>query len=43
MVNTLLLFTFFSAGKDLTAYFETCHKDEKEILKKLRIVGTIIE
>ena len=32
-----------SAGKDLTAYFETCHKDEKDILKKLRIVGTIIE
>ena len=32
-----------SAGRDLTAYFETCHKDEKDILKKLRIVGTIIE
>lgn len=32
-----------SAGKDLTAYFETCHKDEKDILKKLRIVGRIIE
>lgn len=32
-----------SAGRDLTEYFETCHKDEKDILKKLRIVGTIIE
>ena len=32
-----------SAGNDLTEYFETCHKDEKDILKKLRIVGTIIE
>ena len=32
-----------SAGKDLTEYFETCHKDEKDILKELRIVGTIIE
>ena len=32
-----------SAGRDLTAYFETCHKYEKVILKKLRIVGTIIE
>ena len=30
-----------SAGRDLTEYFETCHKDEKDILKKLRIVGTI--
>ena len=32
-----------SAGKDLTAYFETCHKDEKYILKKLKVVGKIIK
>lgn len=32
-----------SAGKDLTEYFKTCHKNETDILKKLRIVGTIIE
>lgn len=30
-----------SAGKDLSEYFKTCHKNELEILKKLRIVGTI--
>lgn len=29
------------AGKDLTEYFNTCHKNEKEILKKLKVVGTI--
>ena len=29
------------AGRDLTEYFNTCHKDEKYILNKLRIVGTI--
>lgn len=29
------------AGRDLTGYFNTCHKDEKHILNKLRIVGTI--
>ncbi|WP_196001089.1 cytochrome b5 domain-containing protein [Clostridium sp. 1001271B_151109_B4] len=29
------------AGRDLTEYFNTCHKDEKNILNKLRIVGTI--
>ena len=28
-----------SAGKDLSEYFKTCHKNELEILKKLRIVG----
>ena len=32
-----------SAGKDLTEYFKTCHKNENDILKKLRIVGAIIE
>ena len=32
-----------TAGKDLTEYFKTCHKNEQEILKKLRIVGTIKE
>lgn len=30
-----------SAGRDLSEYFKTCHKNELEILKKLRIVGTI--
>ena len=32
-----------TAGKDLTEYFKTCHKNETDILKKLRIVGTIVE
>ena len=32
-----------TAGKDLTEYFNTCHKNETDILKKLRIVGTIVE
>lgn len=32
-----------TAGKDLTEYFKTCHKNEADILKKLRIVGTIVE
>lgn len=32
-----------AAGKDLTEYFKTCHKNEADILKKLRIVGTIVE
>ena len=32
-----------SAGRELTDYFKTCHKEELDILKKLRIVGTIIE
>ena len=32
-----------TVGKDLTEYFKTCHKNETDILKKLRIVGTIVE
>lgn len=32
-----------TAGKDLTEYFKTCHKNETDILKKLCIVGTIVE
>lgn len=31
------------AGKDLSEYFNSCHKGEKEILNKLRVVGKIIE
>lgn len=30
-----------SAGMDLTEYFKTCHKNELDILKKLRIVGIV--
>lgn len=30
-------------GKDLTEYFYTCHKADKGILDKLRIVGTLVE
>lgn len=32
-----------SAGKDLSENFKTCHKGEENILKGLRVVGTIIE
>ena len=31
------------AGKDLSEYFNSCHKSEKDILKKLRVIGKIIE
>lgn len=30
-----------AAGKDLTTYFMTCHKNQKDILNKLEIVGKI--
>ena len=30
-----------TAGKDLTEYFNSCHKSEKNILKKLKIVGKV--
>lgn len=29
------------AGRDLTEYFNSCHKGEKNILKKLKLVGKI--
>lgn len=29
------------AGKDVTEFFNTCHKDEQEILSKLKAVGTL--
>ena len=29
------------AGRDLTEFFNMCHKDEEEILGRLRIVGTL--
>ncbi|SCJ95063.1 Predicted heme/steroid binding protein [uncultured Clostridium sp.] len=29
------------AGKDVTEFFNTCHKDEQEILSRLKVVGTL--
>lgn len=30
-----------AAGKDLTTYFNTCHKNQRDILNKLEIVGKL--
>ncbi len=29
------------AGKDVTEFFNTCHKDKQEILNRLKAVGTL--
>ena len=31
------------AGKDLSQYFNSCHKNDKKILNKLKVVGNIEE
>ena len=32
-----------AGGKDLTNYFNTCHKNQKDILNKLEIVGRLVD
>lgn len=32
-----------TAGKDASEYFKICHKNEMDILKKLKVVGKIVE
>ena len=29
------------AGTDATEFFKTCHQNEKELLQKLKVVGTL--
>ena len=32
-----------AAGKDLTNYFNNCHKNQRDILNKLEIVGRLVD
>ena len=32
-----------SSGKDLTNFYKSCHKNEEYILKRLRLIGTLVE
>ena len=32
-----------AAGKDLTNYFNNCHKNQRDILNKLEIVGKLVD